>query len=378
MASFTRTLWLQNIEQVSASGIERSSISVDLRGLRNDKSIDCDGFRMYPALWNAHDHLEFNLFPRIGTGPYNNAYEWGLEITQQKRDPAIDKVLSVTERTRYYLGALKNILSATPFVLHHGETPEFLSEGAFPITILPGHSSPHSLRFEKTLKKKFREGTIRSIHLAEGMDPEAHSELQTLFDMGFLNERTGIVHGVGLSEADIQLISTQAAKFIWCPSSNDFLFSRQAPVQGLAAQGIPILLGSDSTLTGTDGMLSEIRFAHTVANDPAMLFRSTTQTLRQWVSPFMSSIADSFFIVPRKTDDAIADFVSIQRSDIALLVHDNSVLLCDPDGFELMEERKTMVAVDGRIKHVAGEWKPLLQEVVDKLGPGGLHGVTPL
>ena len=40
-----------------------------------------------PGLINAHDHLEFNLFPRLGRGPYPNAGEWARDIYHPDRSP---------------------------------------------------------------------------------------------------------------------------------------------------------------------------------------------------------------------------------------------------------------------------------------------------
>jgi len=38
--------------------------------------LDLTGFLILPGLINAHDHLEFNLFPSLGHGTYPNAKSW--------------------------------------------------------------------------------------------------------------------------------------------------------------------------------------------------------------------------------------------------------------------------------------------------------------
>src|SRR5439155_12475835 len=38
--------------------------------IRSVPRVDVRGCVILPGLINAHDHLEFNLFPRLGRGPY--------------------------------------------------------------------------------------------------------------------------------------------------------------------------------------------------------------------------------------------------------------------------------------------------------------------
>ena len=42
--------------------------------------VDLEDYLILPGLINAHDHLEFNLFPRLGNGPYPNYEEWANDI----------------------------------------------------------------------------------------------------------------------------------------------------------------------------------------------------------------------------------------------------------------------------------------------------------
>ena len=55
--------------------------------------LQLDGFLALPGLVNAHDHLEFNLFPNLGRGPYPNAAAWAAGIYQPERPPIREHLL---------------------------------------------------------------------------------------------------------------------------------------------------------------------------------------------------------------------------------------------------------------------------------------------
>jgi cytosine/adenosine deaminase-related metal-dependent hydrolase len=42
--------------------------------------LDLTGFLVLPGLINAHDHLEFSLFPTLGRGTYENAKSWAADL----------------------------------------------------------------------------------------------------------------------------------------------------------------------------------------------------------------------------------------------------------------------------------------------------------
>ena len=63
-----------------------------------------------------------------------------------------------------------------------------------------------------------------------------------------------------MDKAGIALLQRAGVPFVWCPSSNFFLFGRTAPRE-LVASGLPVLLGSDSLLTAAGTLLDELRVA---------------------------------------------------------------------------------------------------------------------
>src|SRR5690606_40082575 len=58
----------------------------------------------------------------------------------------------------------------------------------------------------------------------------------------------------------VRRLRAAGAAVVWCPTSNAFLYGRTAPPE-LLAEGVDVLLGSDSLLTGDGTLLDELRAA---------------------------------------------------------------------------------------------------------------------
>src|SRR5580693_4058881 len=174
--------------------------------------IDLTGHLLLPGLINVHDHLEFNLFPRLGRGPWGNATDWAAAV-YHPADPPLKEHLQVPKKTRLYWGAIKNLLSGVTTVAHHNPWDAKVFGRSFPVRVLKRFGWAHSLAFSADVTERYR-GTPAPwpffIHAAEGTDPHARAEIPRLEAMGVLGGNTVLVHAVATTASQLETIRNSA------------------------------------------------------------------------------------------------------------------------------------------------------------------------
>lgn len=256
--------------------LQRGRIRFSATKRRGARSLDLRGFLILPGLINAHDHLEFNLFPRLGRGQYENATAWAEDIYCPEEAP-IRQHLQVPKHLRLLWGGVKNLLSGVTSVSHHNPYCPAVFEHQFPVRVVKRFGWAHSLRFCSDIEERFRQTPSNApfiIHAGEGRDSQARREIYQLDESRVLSSSTVIVHAVALEREDFTLLKRRGSSIVWCPSSNYFTLGRTLSTE-VVDTGIPVALGSDSALTADGDFLDELTIAHRHAS-PARIYAMIT------------------------------------------------------------------------------------------------------
>jgi cytosine/adenosine deaminase-related metal-dependent hydrolase/ubiquinone/menaquinone biosynthesis C-methylase UbiE len=343
-------------------------------------NLDLSGYLLLPGLINAHDHLEFGLFPNIGAGPYQNAAQWAHDIHSTEAS-LIARHRSVPRPVRLWWGAIRNLLCGVTTVCHHNPvTPELLDPG-FPIRVITDFGWAHSLSLEPQLADKFRECHADLpfiLHAAEGIDEESTQEVFTLDRMGALDQRTVLIHGLACTPEGADLINQRHAALVLCPTSNEFLF-RLSPSLAFIRSVDAVVLGSDSPLTGAGDLLEEVRFAHThigldansvyamVSSRAADVLRLRQGEGRLWPG----SVAD--IVAVRDLELSPAETLAqLTIGQIELVIVGGRVQLVAPSLLErlpiALRQGMELLEVDGHLRWVRAPLNKLLAEAEEVLG----------
>lgn len=346
--------------------------------------IDLEGFLVMPGLVNAHDHLEFALFPRLGSQPYQNYVEWGEDI-HRKFAVEIGLIRSVPKNVRAWWGGLRNLLCGVTTVCHHNPLLADFERLDFPVRVLREFGWAHSLALGGDIDAQWSAappGRAFIIHACEGVDRLASEELWALDRRGLLNADTVLVHGVAIDAKGAKRMRICGTSLIVCPSSNHFLFGR-LPEESVFSTVKQIALGSDSPLTAAGDLLDEIRFAARACGiSPADVYQMVTTKpaeilrLQNGEGTIQEAGVADLFAVRDSGSDAAERLRELSAMNVELVMIGGSVQLASNLIFERLplELRVGMepLSIDGTIRWLRAPVKYLLHRTEDVLGPGGV------
>jgi len=350
----------------------------------------------YPPFINSHDHLVGNWYPKAGThAPYVNSHIWVKDMRESDSVKERNKfwvndgqfnLLAEKPSTLVWLGVYKNIFSGVGTVQDHApvQTHEYYQQ--FPINVIEKFRQCHSITLgnwwggeEIQKEMELTQGKMPFIiHLGEGLDNDTTSEFTRLRDMGLLKNNTIIIHGISLTEKEIQECAKVGASISWCPSSNIFLIGKTIDIEKCLHYKVNIVIGTDSSLTGSENLFSELKYIRT--NFPEVpeqeIYKMITSNSAKALhlskeNGILEDKTDDVLIVKRKEDSPFINLFSLQIEDVKLFMKNGIPLYGDAaclDWFNTENYEYKRFVLNNEQKFVFGSPQKYLDKINTALG----------
>ncbi len=250
-----------------------------------------------PGLINSHNHLAYNTAHVYRDLPlYENTYQWRDEkyydthIQLPKRllgDTALDtselglKPTATGDHTVELEGIIgryseaKELAGATTTTqgsyfgstVHNGygshlvrnmDSNAFTSKKRISQTALGVLVKTFDPR-EVVAKMDRGELDAWLVHLAEGTDQESRDEFDCLKSMGLVRKELMLIHGTGLSDAQLAEMGKVGAKLVASPLDNLLYYGHSADIKTAWQKGVNVSIGSDWSPAGSKNLLVELK-----------------------------------------------------------------------------------------------------------------------
>ncbi len=383
--------------------IKNREVSVISEFLKSGAELDFGNSYAYAPLINSHDHLIGNWYPKAGNGKhYTNSDIWVEEM--KKSDSFLERSniwppdgkFNLTEGNAYILttlGVYKSIFSGCNAIQDHIKNQNDDYYESFPINVIKDYRQVHTMTMGnwwggKSAKEEWMSAENKMpfiLHLGEGIDENADSGFPMLLKSGLLKSNTLIIHGIILSTPEFRKISEAGASICWCPDSNMFLIGKTLDVEKALAENVNIVLGTDSTLSGSANIFDELKCARKLypkldAKEIYKMISTNASKALYLDSSYGNLVSDkikNLLILKNNNENPFENVIESETHDVQFLMHQGKPVYGDIDYFEkfnLDESDYYFFRLGKTEKFVVGHPEKLTQKIDEILG---FHKVLP-
>ena len=235
----------------------------------------CSAAVIAPGFINAHDHTEYDGHPPLthGTTRWQHRNGWrtgssGETALVPKPTLTKDAKMIAAAEARFLVGGtttvngsggvaglVRNVASSSHV---EGLTSHSVYFDTFPLGDTSGVEIASGCAYPsvRTSALAFKGGAYTP-HISEGINGAAENEFACLKGT-LVTDATAIIHAIGVTASDVDVIAKANAKVIWSARTNIDLYGNTAPVTLLKTMGVTIGLGTDWLASGSMNMLREL------------------------------------------------------------------------------------------------------------------------
>ncbi len=259
--------------------------------------IDTNGI-ISPGLIDTHNHILFDVFDETDWSPmqtYTNHNQWPNDPKYKEMVNAKQYLNGETNGSPFDLGCeldkfgeMKALVAGTTSVQAspgganktcYGSVARTVDQTSNDLgsdkiqtaTIFPTKSSADGVC------ANFSSGKTDAyvVHIGEGVDATAENEFPKLGTISttpncLYAQKTTIIHGTALTDADFGVMGTAGMSLAWSPRSNVFLYgagtdyTKTTNIPQALSHGINVAVAPDWSIGGSQNMLDEMRYANQV------------------------------------------------------------------------------------------------------------------
>ena len=259
---------------------------------QNAKTVSCPDVVVSPGLINAHDHIGFiNGKPWVASANdvdpdqrWRHRHDWrkgrrghprvriegGRASSEDQQLGEIRFALAGATSINGSGGASGFLRNVDRGDLDEGLSQEPVAYETFPLGDSSGSVEDGSCGYAALVQSRLLNAPTKRAftpHVAEGIDGEAQNEFACMTgtdqsgSINVLGANSALIHGIGLTTEDIDLMALRGMKLIWSPRSNISLYGDTADVPLFKRLGIPVALGTDWVQSGSMNVLRELACA---------------------------------------------------------------------------------------------------------------------
>jgi 5-methylthioadenosine/S-adenosylhomocysteine deaminase len=379
------------------------------KAYRGREQIDANGKLVMPGLLNAHTHAPMTLFRgiaddlpletwlheyiwpaeakwvgpdfvrlgtqlaaaemiRSGTVLFCDMYFFQDEVAQVCREAGLRVVIGEglvdfpnpdyqtpeegLERNEYLLQKWGDDSLVIPSIQPH--SPYAVSSGLMQQAkaLADEYGAPYLLHVSETQSE-----------VQESIEKYGHTPVGRLADLGVLGPTTVAIHGVHLTDEDIELLAQHEASVVHCPESQLKLASGFTPVPKLLEAGVKVGLGTDGAASNNDlNMFGEMGTAAKVhkvmAGDPTVVDARQALSMATLEAARVLGLQDRLgsLEVGKRGDMIVLDLdvphmvpVYNVTSHLVYAAHSSDVRTVIIDGCVVMRDRELLTLNEGEI-----------------------------
>lgn len=373
-----------------------------------------------PGLIDAHNHLPYNWIPEWEPDPsmlFDNRYEWSEEESYEAHvAPFADRrSTNIVFCPSALWGELRSIVHGTTTMM--GQSFDRTCTGGG----MRNADHKHHLGYNhmrtaigsvRDITDSDAQGYIDSfveesqpttrfaVHMQEGLmgngvelefdsfagrdtRPNRHQGISLLSGEGFFGVAL-LIHSMNLSAVQLMEAIDNGAHFVWSPSSNLILYGATAPIDEMLSLAIDVALAPDWTVSGSDEMLSEMRFARSYGIDQSievlddeMVWRMSTMNaadavgLAESIGTIEVGRHADITVFGRRAADPYRALIDSRAEDVRLVLIEGKAYYGD-----LVLEEATAINGDCEVFDACGAAKFLcVANLPDASGDWAAHGL---